>query len=92
MADEWWLGDVVRSVSARSNYAARAAIRHEPPARGGRLPIARETSSRVPRGTKEISDADVMAAAKAAGLVDVKVVRVSEVLTGEKLVIPVTKR
>lgn len=45
-----------------------------------------------PKGTKAITDLDVIAAAKTAGLVDVKVARVSEVLTGEKLVIPVTKR
>ena len=45
-----------------------------------------------PKGTPAISDADVMAAGKAAGLVDVKVARVSERLTGEKFVIPVTKR
>ena len=45
-----------------------------------------------PKGTKAITDLDVIAAAKAAGLVDVKVTRVSDVLTGEKLVIPVTKR
>jgi hypothetical protein len=41
-----------------------------------------------PKGTTAIADADVMAAAKAAGLVDVKVVRFSETHTAEKLVIP----
>ena len=45
-----------------------------------------------PKGTKAITDTDVIAAGRAAGLVDVKVVRVSEVLTAEKLVIPSTKR
>jgi hypothetical protein len=45
-----------------------------------------------PKGTKAIADGDVIAAARTAGLVDVKVVRVSEALSGEKLVIPVTKR
>ena len=45
-----------------------------------------------PRGTSEITDADVIAAAKVAGLVDVKVVRFSDTHTAEKLVIPVTKR
>jgi hypothetical protein len=45
-----------------------------------------------PKGTKTISDADVIAAGKRAGLVDVKVVRFSPTHTAEKLVIPVTKR
>ncbi len=45
-----------------------------------------------PKGTGAISDGDVIAAGRKAGLVDVKVVRVSEALSGEKLVIPVTKR
>ena len=45
-----------------------------------------------PKGTKTIGDADVIAAGKRAGLVDVKVVRFSSTHTAEKLVIPVTKR
>lgn len=45
-----------------------------------------------PKGTPAISDADVMRAAKEAGLVDVKVVSFSERLTAEKLVIPVKDR
>ena len=45
-----------------------------------------------PKGTKAITDADVIAAGRGAGLVDVKVVRLSAVLTAEKLVIPSTKR
>ena len=45
-----------------------------------------------PKGTKAISDADVLAAGRGAGLVDVKVVSVSALLTAEKLVIPRTKR
>ncbi len=40
-----------------------------------------------PKGTASISDADVRAAAKLAGLVDVKVAAYSERLTAEKLVI-----
>jgi len=39
-----------------------------------------------------ITERDVMEAAKAAGLVDVKVARFSETLTAEKLVIPVAQR
>lgn len=45
-----------------------------------------------PRGSAEISEGDVMNAAKAAGLVDTKVARFSETHTAEKLVIPVTRR
>ncbi len=45
-----------------------------------------------PKGVPAISESDVMAAGKAAGLVDVKVVRVSVTHTAEKLVIPVSKR
>jgi hypothetical protein len=45
-----------------------------------------------PKGNPAISEADVMAAGKAAGLVDVKVVRFSATHTAEKLVIPVAKR
>jgi len=45
-----------------------------------------------PKGTAAITDAHVIAAGKAAGLVDTKVVRFSTTHTAEKLVIPVTKR
>ena len=45
-----------------------------------------------PKGGGAISESDVMAAGKAAGLVDVKVVRFSDTHTAEKLVIPVSKR
>ena len=45
-----------------------------------------------PRGAAAISERDVMDAAKASGLVDVKVVRFSETHTAEKLVIPVASR
>jgi hypothetical protein len=45
-----------------------------------------------PKGTKEITDADVIAAGKAAGLVDVKVAAFSKTHTAEKLVIPLAKR
>ena len=45
-----------------------------------------------PQGSRAISESDVMKAAKAAGLVDVKVVRFSEAHTAEKFVIPVARR
>lgn len=45
-----------------------------------------------PKGTPAIKDADVIAAGKAAGLVDVKVAAFSSTHTAEKLVIPVANR
>jgi len=45
-----------------------------------------------PKGRKEISEQSVMAAGKAAGLVDVKVVSFSPSHTAEKFVIPVKNR
>jgi hypothetical protein len=45
-----------------------------------------------PKGTPAIKDADVIAAGKAAGLVDVKVAAFSSTHTAEKLVIPVQQR
>jgi|RhiMethySRZTD1v2_1073278.scaffolds.fasta_scaffold551638_2 hypothetical protein len=45
-----------------------------------------------PKGRPEISERAVMAAGKAAGLVDVKVVGFSQTHTAEKLVIPVAQR
>jgi len=45
-----------------------------------------------PKGSANISEADVMKAGKDAGLVDVKVVRFSDTHTAEKFVIPVAKR
>ena len=45
-----------------------------------------------PKGSAAISEADVMKAGKAAGLVDVKVVRFSETHTAQKFVIPRAKR
>jgi hypothetical protein len=45
-----------------------------------------------PKGRPEISERTVMAAGKAAGLVDVKVVGFSPTHTAEKFVIPVAQR
>jgi hypothetical protein len=45
-----------------------------------------------PKGRPEISESATMAAGKAAGLVDVKVVAFSPTHTAEKFVIPVARR
>jgi len=65
---------------------ARIAKLRESLAPNGALWIIR------PKGVKEITESEVMAAGKAAGLVDVKVVRFSDTHTAEKFVIPVASR
>jgi len=45
-----------------------------------------------PKGSKDLSEAEMMRAGQEAGLVDVKVVSFSAVLTAEKFVIPLAKR
>ena len=45
-----------------------------------------------PKGQRAVTEADTMAAGKRAGLVDVKVVSFSDMLTAEKFVIPIAKR
>jgi hypothetical protein len=89
-------GDVSRRVRKASDLIFLAASTREdlPRLAALRQSIASDGAIWVirPKGTPAIADSDVMAAGKAAGLVDVKVVRVSERLSGEKFVIPVTKR
>ena len=45
-----------------------------------------------PKGSKDLTEAEMMQAGQAAGLVDVKVVSFSETLTAEKFVVPVKSR
>jgi hypothetical protein len=45
-----------------------------------------------PKGSTDLTEAEMMRAGQGAGLVDVKVVSFSDVLTAEKFVIPVAKR
>jgi len=45
-----------------------------------------------PKGSKDLTEAEMMRAGEQAGLVDVKVVSFSDVLTAEKFVVPVAKR
>ncbi|HEX2832054.1 MAG TPA: hypothetical protein VHW00_03515 [Thermoanaerobaculia bacterium] len=71
--------------SARADLAKLESLRASL-ASNGALWIIR------PKGVKEITEGDVMAAGKAAGLVDVKVVRFSDTQTAEKFVIPVANR
>ena len=45
-----------------------------------------------PKGSKDLSESEMMRAGQDAGLVDVKVVSFSDVLTAEKFVVPVANR
>ena len=45
-----------------------------------------------PKGSRDLTESEMMRAGQDAGLVDVKVVSFSDVLTAEKFVIPVAKR
>ena len=45
-----------------------------------------------PKGSKDLTEAEMMRAGQAAGLVDVKVVSFSDTLTAEKFVIPLARR
>lgn len=45
-----------------------------------------------PKGSKELTEREMMQAGQEAGLVDVKVVSFSDVLTAEKFVVPLSRR
>ena len=45
-----------------------------------------------PKGSKDLTEQEMMRAGQTAGLVDVKVVSFSETLTAEKFVVPVAHR
>lgn len=89
-------GDVSRRLRKESDVIFFAAGTREELARLETLRASLAASGAIwvirPKGIQAIRDGDVITVARAAGLVDVKVVRVSETLSGEKLVIPVTKR
>ena len=88
--------DLSRRLRRDSDIVFFAATRREDLSRLGELRRSLLPAGAVwvirPKGTPAINDNDVMAAAKAAGLVDVKVARFSATHTAEKLVIPVAKR
>lgn len=97
-----------RQLEARTSHVARNRPRRqedaiflgvERPAELSRLPALEKHIKRngaiwvvMPRGRQDIKDAHAMAAAPAAGLVDVKVVRFSDTHTALKLVIPLARR
>ena len=91
------VGAKVRTGGKRQADMIFALFRHRDDLR--RLPplVARIKADGVvwtlrPKGTKELTEAEMMRAGQQAGLVDVKVVSFSDVLTAEKFVVPVAKR
>lgn len=88
--------DVSRRLRRQSDVIFLAANRKEELARLEELRGSLQPAGAIwvirPKGSADISEADVMNAGKAAGLVDVKVVRFSATHTAEKLVIPVKAR
>ncbi|MGH8103778.1 MAG: hypothetical protein ACREJQ_04570 [bacterium] len=73
-----------------------AANRREELKESGKLKKALKSNGALwvirPKGSGDISEAEVMSARKAVGLVDMKVVKFSETHTAEKFVIPLTER
>jgi len=96
--DESFLGDLERSHRPRkeSDVIFFAANKREDLVRLVELRKSLAPAGAIwvirPKGGGAITEAEVMAAGKAAGLVDVKVVRFSETHTAEKLVIPISSR
>jgi hypothetical protein len=90
-------GAAIRTSGAKAADMIFAAFSHRDDLR--RLPplVARLKADGIlwslrPKGSKDLTEAEMMRAGQGAGLVDVKVVSFSAVLTAEKFVIPVAKR
>jgi hypothetical protein len=90
-------GAAIRTIGSRpadmifATFAHRDDLRRLPPL------VARLTATGAlwtlrPKGSKDLTESEMMRAGQAAGLADVKVVSFSDVLTAEKFVIPVAKR
>jgi hypothetical protein len=88
--------DVSRKARRQSDVIFLAATRREDLQRLDELRGSLAPAGAIwvlrPKGNPAISESDVMAAGKAAGLVDVKVVRFSATHPAEKLVIPLHER
>jgi hypothetical protein len=76
---------ILRGIAAKADLARLARLRPSLKANGAIWAV-------WTKGQKTLTENDVRAAALAADLVDVKVVSVSDTLSGLKLVIPVAKR
>jgi hypothetical protein len=88
--------DVSRRLRKKSEVIFAAIDSRDGLGQFGKLRDALEPNGSIwivrPKGVPEIREQEVMAAGKAAGLVDVKVVRFSDTHTAEKFVIPVARR
>jgi hypothetical protein len=90
-------GAVVRTGGNRQTDVIFALFRHRNDLRRLRSLVPRLKADGVlwtlrPKGSKELTEAEMRQAGLDAGLVDVKVVSFSEVLTAEKFVVPVANR
>jgi hypothetical protein len=74
-----------------ATFGHRDDLRRLPPL-AGRLKAAGVLWTLRPKGSKDLTEGEMMRAGQGAGLVDVKVVSFSDVLTAEKFVIPLAKR
>ncbi len=72
-------------------FAHRDDLRRLPPL-VARLKAAGALWTLRPKGSKDLTESEMMRAGQSVGLVDVKVVSFSDVLTAEKFVIPLAKR
>ena len=90
-------GAVVRTGGNRAMDMIFALFHHRNDLRRVRSLVSRLKADGVlwtlrPKGSKDLSEADMRQAGLDAGLVDVKVVSFSDLLTAEKFVIPVAQR
>jgi hypothetical protein len=90
-------GAVVRTAGTQPADMIFAVFRHRDDLRRLPLLVPRLHPDAVlwtlrPKGSKDLTESEMMRCGQDAGLVDVKVVSFSEILTAEKFVIPVAKR
>ncbi len=74
-----------------ATFRHRDDLRRLPPL-VGRLKADGTLWTLRPKGSRDLTESEMMRAGQSAGLVDVKVVSFSDVLTAEKFVIPLAKR
>ena len=90
-------GAAIRTAGAQPADMIFAAFGHRDDLRRLAPLVARLKADGVlwtlrPKGSKDLTEAEMMRAGQSAGLVDVKVVSFSETLTAEKFVIPLARR
>ena len=90
-------GGIVRTAGRAQADIIFAVFRHRDDLRRlpplvGRLKADGALWTLRPKGSKDLTESETMRAGQEAGLVDVKVVSFSAVLTAEKFVVPVARR